>query len=226
MRQSSNTLPAAILFDLDGTLVDSLPDLSWAVNQLLAEFGREPATLADMRTWVGDGVAVLVERSLMATGGLPELPVAEAVKRYLDYYRGHAAVETRPYPGVLTTLTALRAAGHPLGVCTNKPTDLSVLLLNALGMRDFFSAVVGGDGVPERKPHPGHLWATLDAMGMRDRKALMVGDSLNDVAAAKAAGIPVTVVSFGYTQIPVETMGADVVIADFADLPREAVRFL
>ena len=226
MRQSQNTLPAAILFDLDGTLVDSLPDLAWAINQLLAELGRKPATLADVRTWVGDGVSVLVERCLDATGGPTERPLADAVKCYLGYYRAHAAVDTRAFPGVLKTLAALRAAGHPLGVCTNKPTDLSVLLLDALGMSDFFMAVVGGDGAPERKPHPGHLLATLDAMGAGDRKALMVGDSLNDVAAAKAAGIPVVAVSFGYTRVPVDAMGADVVIDDFADLPRQAERFL
>jgi phosphoglycolate phosphatase len=126
----------------------------------------------------------------------------------------------------LATLTALHAAGHPLGVCTNKPTDLSFLLLDALAMTHYFSAIIGGDSVPERKPHPGHLWATLDAMQMKGRKALMVGDSPNDVAAAKAAGIPVAVVSFGYTQIPAAAMGADVVIGNFADLPRAAAKFL
>ncbi len=226
MRHAADALPAAILFDLDGTLVDSLPDLAWSMNQLLGELGREPTTLAHMRTWVGDGAAVLVERCLLATGGLPEPSPAEAVKRFLAFYRTHAAVETRPFPGVLETLTALRAAGHPLGVCTNKPTDLSRLLLDELEMTRFFSAVVGGDGAPERKPHPGHLRATLDAMRMADRKALMVGDSPNDVAAAKAAGIPVVVVSFGYTQIPAEALGADVVIGDFGDLPRAAANFL
>jgi phosphoglycolate phosphatase len=226
MRHLPDALPAAILFDLDGTLVDSLPDLAWAINQLLAELARKPASLDDVRSWVGDGVSVLVERCLMETGGLPDLPLADAIKCYLGYYRGHATVDTRPFPGVLATLTALRTAGHPLGVCTNKPTDLSIQLLDALGMSDFFLAVIGGDGASSRKPHPEHLWETLDAMGMRDRKALMVGDSLNDVAAAKAAGIPVVAVSFGYTRIPVETMGADVVIDDFADLIREAARFL
>lgn len=226
MRQSSSALPTAVLFDLDGTLVDSLPDLAWAMNQLLGELGREPTTLAEMRTWVGDGAAVLVERCLMATGGLPEQPLAEAIKRFLAFYRTHTAVETRPFPGVLATLTALCAAGHPLGVCTNKPTDLSLLLLDALGMTHYFSAIIGGDSVPERKPHPGHLWATLEAMQMKGRKALMVGDSPNDVAAAKAAGIPVVVVGFGYTQIPATAMGANIVIADFADLPRDAAKFL
>jgi phosphoglycolate phosphatase len=208
-------------------LVDSLPDLAWAMNQLLDEMGRKPATLAEVRTWVGDGAAVLVERCLMATGGLPNRPLAEAVERFLAYYRTHVAVETRPYPGVLAALTALSAAGHPLGVCTNKATDLSILLLDALDMRRFFSAVIGGDSVAERKPHPGHLRAALDAMQVNNgRKVLMVGDSPNDVAAAKAAGIPVVVVGFGYTQIPAEAMGADVVIANFADLARDAAKYL
>jgi phosphoglycolate phosphatase len=126
----------------------------------------------------------------------------------------------------LDLLASLQADGHPLGVCTNKPTDLSVLLLETLGMAHFFSAVVGGDGAAERKPHPGHLWATLDAMGMKDRKVLMVGDSSNDVAAAKAAGVPVIVVGFGYTQIPVEKMGADAVITDFTKFLTVAAQFL
>ncbi|PKU24822.1 phosphoglycolate phosphatase [Telmatospirillum siberiense] len=225
MNQTPDKLPAAVLFDLDGTLVDSLPDMTWAMNQLLAELGRKSTSLADMRTWVGDGAGVLVERCLAATGGVPGAP-ADAVGRFLAFYRTHAAVETRPFPGVLTTLAALSAAGHPMGVCTNKPNDLSRLLLDALDMSRFFSAVVGGDGVPERKPHPGHLLATLKSMGVENRKVLMVGDSPNDVAAARAAGVPVVVVGFGYTQVPAETLGADLVISDFADLPRAAAEFL
>lgn len=225
MTKMSEARPAAVLFDLDGTLVDSLPDMTWAMNQLLAELGRKSTTLADMRTWVGDGAGVLVERCLMATGGLTRSP-ADAVSRFLTFYRTHAAVETRPFPGVLTALATLRTNGHPLGVCTNKPNDLSRLLLDALDMSRFFSAVVGGDGVPERKPHPGHLLATLKSMGVENRKVLMVGDSPNDVAAAKAAGIPVAVVEFGYTQVPAASLGADLVISDFADLPQVAADYL
>ncbi len=226
MSHSTNVLPAAVLFDLDGTLVDSLPDMAWAMNQLLPEMGRRATNLAEMRTWVGDGAAVLVERCMQATGGLPDLPLPEVVKRFVALYRTHVAVDTRPFPGVLAALTALRAAGHPLGVCTNKPVALSLLLLDALQMRDFFSAVIGGDSVSERKPHPEHLLATLRAMKVENRKALMVGDSANDVAAAKAAGIPVILVGFGYTQVPAESLGADGVIANFADLPRLAAKFL
>lgn len=225
MTQTTANEPAAVLFDLDGTLVDSLPDMTWAMNRMLAEIGRVPTELASMRSWVGDGAAVLVERALAATGGMPADPTV-AVRRFLAFYRMHAAVDTRPFPGVVEALSALREAGHPLGVCTNKPNDLSRLLLDALDMSRFFSAIVGGDGVPERKPHPGHILATISEMGMEGRKVLMVGDSPNDVAAAKAAGVPVAVVAFGYAQVPAGELGADLVISDFADLPRVAAAYL
>lgn len=218
--------PAAILFDLDGTLVDSLPDLGSAMNRLLVEMGRRPASLAEVRSFVGDGVGVLVERSLMATGGMPDEPLAAVVKRFLDHYRGHTAIETRPYPGVVGALEALKSAGHSLGVCTNKPTDLSVELLGSLGLARMFSAIVGGDAVPARKPDPGHLLATLDAMHMTGRKALMVGDSPNDVISARAAGIPVVVVGFGYARMDPRDLGADAVIDDFARLPDLVAEYL
>ncbi|MDR3439306.1 phosphoglycolate phosphatase [Telmatospirillum sp.] len=221
-----SSLPSAILFDLDGTLVDSLPDLAWAMNQLLVTLGRAPATLAAVRSWVGDGAGVLVERGLLASGGLPDQPLADIVKQFLAFYRGHAAVDSRVYPGVLKALTALKAAGHPLGVCTNKPTDLSRIVLRELGLDGLFSAVIGGDGVEKRKPHPEHVRATLASMQAEGRRALMIGDSRNDVAAAKAAGIPVVMVSFGYCQDAPAAMGADVVIDSFADLAEKAARFL
>ncbi|HIJ63717.1 MAG TPA: phosphoglycolate phosphatase [Rhodospirillaceae bacterium] len=210
--------PTAILFDLDGTLVDSLPDLFAATNRLLADLGRPAVSGQDLRQWVGDGAAALVERALTATGGLPEGGMAPMVRRFLDHYRGHTADESRPYPGVAETLALLRRRGHRLGVCTNKPTALSLELLGALDLLPFFLAVVGGDTAPARKPDPRHLWATLEAMGCAGAKALMVGDSLNDVAAARAAGLPVVVMSFGYCRGDPGALGADAVIDDFARL--------
>ncbi len=220
MTHSYISQPAAILFDLDGTLVDSLPDLALAMNRFLAALGRRAVTLAELRAWVGDGVGVLIERALAATGGPVAEPLPILVERYLGYYKGHTAVETRPYPGVVETLKALHRDGHALGVCTNKPVALSEELLEALGMRGLFSAVVGGDSLAHRKPHGGHIKGTLAAMGHHGGKALMVGDSPNDVAAAKAAGIPVVAVSFGYSQVAPDKLGADAVIGDFRDLPK------
>ncbi|HLN23939.1 MAG TPA: phosphoglycolate phosphatase [Patescibacteria group bacterium] len=218
--------PAAIVFDLDGTLVDSLPDMLRAMNGLLADLGRRAARPDEIRGWVGDGARVLVEHGLAATGGLPDQPVAELVARYIDHYRGHAAHETRLYPGVRETLEGLKAAGHRLAVCTNKPYALAVEVLEGLELSDLFVAVLGGDSVAVKKPDPGHLRATLAAMGAAEGRALMVGDSSNDVAAARGAGVPVVAVSFGYARIDPRQLGADEVIDNFTQLPVVAARFL
>jgi phosphoglycolate phosphatase len=218
--------PAAIVFDLDGTLVDSLPDMLRAMNCLLADLGRSAARPDQIRGWVGDGARVLVERGLEATGGLPDQSVSELVARYIGHYQGHAAHETRLYPGVRETLEGLKAAGHKLAVCTNKPYALSVEVLDALNLSDLFEAVLGGDSVAVKKPDPGHLRATLAAMGASAERALMVGDSGNDVAAARGAGVPVVAVSFGYARIDPRQLGADEVIDDFTQLPVVAARFL
>ena len=218
--------PAAILFDLDGTLVDSLPDLRQAVNRLLGDLGRPPVSAAELRLWVGDGAAILVERALTATGGMPADGAKAMLGRFLAHYRGHTADESRPYPGVVDTLESLRRRGHPLGVCTNKPTALSLEMLQTLDLLPYFQAVVGGDGVAARKPDPGHLRATLEAMGCAGAKALMVGDSANDVVAARAAAMPVVVVAFGYCRGDPRDLGADVVIDDFARLAEAVGRLV
>jgi phosphoglycolate phosphatase len=218
---------AAIVFDLDGTLVDSLPDMLGALNKLLADLARRPVTLAEARGWVGDGARLLVERALHATGGIPQGQTVEALMAcYLAHYRGHAALQSRPYPGVIDTLHALHGAGHHLAICTNKPQDLAVELLDALGLSALFLAVLGGDSLSVRKPDPRHLMATLDAMGANPARALMVGDSANDVKAARGAGVPVVVVSFGYAHTAPAELGADAVIDTFAELPAVAARLV
>ena len=223
---------ATIVFDLDGTLVDSLPDMRRAMNVLLAELGRRMVDLAEMQKWVGDGASVLVERALAATGG-PAMqagqvvPLPQMVTRYLAHYQGHAVIETTLYPGVRQTLEALTLAGYVLGVCTNKPHGLSLEVLDGLGIRGFFKAVLGGDSLPVKKPDSGHLRGALTAMGWREgTPALMVGDSANDVLAAKGMGLPVVAVGFGYARVAPSELGADAVIGDFADLPMVAARLL
>jgi phosphoglycolate phosphatase len=211
---------------LDGTLVDSLPDLLRAMNVFLAELGRPLATSRDIREWVGDGATVLVERGLIATGGVPDRPLSVLVRRYIEHYTGHAVEKTQPYPGVRQTLETLKAAGHSLGVCTNKPYALSMEVLIGLGLDSLFAAVLGGDSLSVKKPNPDHLRATLTAMGADGRRAVMVGDSGNDIAVARAAGIPVIAVGFGYARVDPRELGADVVIDDFAALPQAAAPFL
>jgi phosphoglycolate phosphatase len=223
---TQQSLPGAILFDLDGTLVDTVPDLAWAMNAMLSEIGRRAITADELRGWLGDGVSALVDRGLAATGGPGELPAATRVERFVALYGSRVAAMSRAYPGVEATLRTLLAAGHSLGVCTNKPTALSVELLSALGLSALFAAIVGGDAIAVRKPHPRHIAATLEAMGATRRRALMVGDSANDVAVARAAGIPVVVVAYGYSPTPHTEMGADAVIADFSELPEVVGRLL
>ena len=207
-----------VLFDLDGTLVDSAPDLAAALNRLLAEIGRDSLPLPDIKPMIGDGIAKMVERGLDATGGRGEA-LARHVDRFRDIYEGMLAVRTRPYPGVTETLAALRDAGCRLGVVTNKPERASRKLLSALGLAEFFAAIAGGDSYPVRKPDPGHLLNLLGEMQARPADAVMVGDSAHDVAAARGANMPVILMSYGYGATPDALHSADEVLDDFAAIP-------
>jgi phosphoglycolate phosphatase len=206
---------SAIVFDLDGTLVDSAADLCGVVNQMLKRHGRMELDLEEIRKMVGDGAAKLIERGFAAQG-LPA-PLPDLTKEFLALYEQRLAAETRPFPGVVSTLEKFQAAGLQMGVCTNKTTHLSRRLLDELDMTRFFSAIVGGEG-PTRKPDPQHLRTTIEALKAREATTLMVGDSRNDVAAAKAAGVEVVAVTFGYTTIPPRELGADKVIDRFDEL--------
>ncbi|HEX2115998.1 MAG TPA: phosphoglycolate phosphatase [Alphaproteobacteria bacterium] len=206
---------SAIVFDLDGTLVDSAPDLCGVVNQMLKRHGRMELDLEQIRKMVGDGAAKLIERGFAAEG-LPA-PLPDMTKEFIELYEARIADETRPFPGVVATLERLKAAGLRLGVCTNKTTRLSRKLLDELDLLRFFTSVVGGEG-PARKPDPRHLQAVIGELAASEATTLMVGDSRNDVAAAKAAGVEVVAVSFGYTTIAPSDLGADRVIDRFDEL--------
>jgi phosphoglycolate phosphatase len=204
-----------VLFDLDGTLIDSAPDLIGALDALLEAHGRAPVGLADGRKMIGDGAARLVERGFAARGGAP-LPLARLVEAFLEIYEGRLTRQTRAFDGVVPALEALRARGLALGICTNKPDHATRLLLEALDLARFFAAVVGGDGV--RKPDPDPVHRCLAALGGTRAHALFVGDSPVDLAAARAAGLPIVLVSFGYTATPARELGADRVIDGFDEL--------
>lgn len=208
----------AVVFDLDGTLVHSIPDLTVAVNKLLAEENRPPLTDADIAPMVGDGVAVLVSRALAAAGGLPKGDIAPYVARFIAHYEPHAADRTRPFDGAVAALEALKARGVKLAVCTNKVSGATWNILAALGLEHLFDAVVGGDETPRHKPDPMHVSITLDRLDVAPSDAAYVGDSENDVKAAKGAGLPVVLVTFGYTRIPVAELGGDVLIDSYAEL--------
>lgn len=209
----------AVVFDLDGTLVDSAPDLRVAVNRMLAEHGRRALGLDEVIGMIGDGATKLVERALAASGG-PAGDLAAHTRRFLDFYEGNAADATRPYDGVPETLAALHGAGMALGVCTNKPETATLEVLRDLDLAHWFAAVIGGDSLDGvRKPDPRALLAAVARLGTSPEHAVMVGDNANDVGAARAAGIPVIVRAGGYTRTPAADLGADAVIDAFAALP-------
>jgi len=211
--------PRAVLFDLDGTLIDSLPDLVAAVNRMLAAWNRGPLSPDAVKALVGGGAAILVEQAFLTTGGAVDVPVPELLRRFLADYEPRSAELTRPWPGVIATLTRLKEAGLALAVCTNKPSGATRVVLAKLGLADFFDVVVGADETPALKPDPIHIQVILDRLGVSADQAAMVGDSYNDIAAARAAGVPTIAVSFGYAHGPVAELGADCIIDDYHDLP-------
>jgi len=209
-----------VVFDLDGTLVDSAPDLHAALNRLLAAEGRPPVTLDAVKTMVGDGVGKLVERGFQATGEVPPAPDLEAaVQRFTADYEQNATELTSVYPGAREALSRLHGAGLPLGLCTNKPQLATETLLDHLDLARYMKAVVGGDAVAGvRKPDPRHVLAVLDRLGVAARDAVLIGDSPADIGGAIAAGIPAVAVSFGYPKMPVEDLGADIIIDTYDEL--------
>ncbi len=212
-------------FDLDGTLVDTAPDLMGTLNTILGEEGLPPLPYEIAPRLVGRGAKVMIERGFAADGeALDEANAARLFERYITLYLGRIADHSRPFPGVIAALDALQAEGAILAVCTNKRTDLSLALLDKLDLTKRFKAVVGADLAPRPKPDPSHLLHTLSLCGGDPKRALMVGDSINDVLAAKSAGVPVVVVSFGYTDIPPRDLGGDALIDHFDELFDQAVR--
>ena len=217
---------SAVVFDLDGTLIDSVPDVISAMNRLLAEEGRPVITRDEGRNMVGDGAKALVERAYSATGTVPEaVAIDELTRRYVDLYHRFPVEETTIYPGVREVLQQLSTAGVKMGICSNKPHVMTELVLTRLDLASFFGAIIGGDMLPVRKPDAGHIHAVLDAMGCARDGAIYVGDSPTDVAAARNARLPVVAVSYGYSKVPAAELGADALIDHFAQLPDVLVRF-
>ena len=214
----------AVVFDLDGTLVDSAPDLQAAMNRMLAQIGRDELSVEAVTGMIGDGVPKLVERGLEASGGIPDGDAVEGLAKMLskfaDEYKGHGTELTKPYPGVIETLANLRQAGIAMAVCTNKPQAATMEILEALDLARYFNAALGGDALDGiRKPDPKHLIAALDAVGATPGEAVMVGDHLNDLAVARATGSPAVLCTYGYSRVPVTELGADAVIDAFDQLP-------
>lgn len=212
-----------LVFDLDGTLIDSAPDLHACLNRLLASERRRSLSLDEVVGMVGDGVPALVRRAYEATGGIPD-DIEERIEHYRRLYGDALADRSTPYPGVVDTLAQLFDAGHRMAVCTNKPLAPTMEILGAFGMARFFRSVAGGDSLPVRKPDAGHLLGLLEMLGSAPDKAVMIGDSHNDIQVAINAGVRSIAVSYGYRREPVEELGADLVVDRFEDIPLALAR--
>jgi phosphoglycolate phosphatase len=210
---------ATIVFDLDGTLVDTAPDLVAATNHVLAGLGLPGINEHALRPLVGHGARFMVEHAIgLGAAKLSEEERKRLLDRFLDYYTRNIAVGSRPFEGTVPALERFKGAGAKLAVCTNKAERISRMLLEALGMSSLFSALAGRDTFPVFKPHPDHLLGTIELAGGDSARAVMVGDSRIDIATAKAAGVPVVAVTFGYTDIPVRELGPDKVIDHYDEL--------
>ncbi len=210
--------PLAI-FDLDGTLVETAGDLVFTLNHLLDAEGLPPVTLAAARDMVGDGAKALIARGFAANGTeLADDRLERLFADFLVHYGANIANESHAFPGAEAALDRLQEAGFALAVCTNKPESMSKLLLSELGLADRFAVIAGPETFDVRKPDPRHISETIAAAGAAPEATIVIGDSMNDVAAAKGAGVPVIVVDFGYTTIPVPELGADRIISHFDDL--------
>jgi phosphoglycolate phosphatase len=211
----------AALFDLDGTLLDTAPDLASAANRMLADLGRAPIDEASIRDYVGKGVVNLVNRCFEATGGGSEEERSRAQAAFERHYIAGIADRTTPYPGVLDGLAALERAGIPMGCVTNKAGRFTEPLLERTGLRRFFGVVVSGDTVGRKKPHADPMLYAAGKLGAKPEETLVVGDSLNDVQSARAAGCTVVVVPYGYREgLALEDLGADAVVASVEEAAR------
>jgi len=207
-----------IIFDLDGTLIDSAPDLHAATNHTLRHIGRDTVTLDQVRHMVGYGALRLIQLGLEATGDGNEYTPEELRPIFLDYYSNNITAHTRLFEGALDMLRHFRDTGIDLGICTNKPIKLTEPILDNLGISDLFGAVTGGDSFDFKKPDPRHILETASKMP-GEGPIVMVGDSRPDIEAAKAAGVPAIAVSFGYSQSPVKDLQPDRIIDSLTELP-------
>ena len=216
---SNPVLKPIVVFDLDGTLLDTAPDLLGALNKALATLDMEPAPFERLHSYVGQGGEMMIRRVFKERGiDLPETLVPQLVERFVDAYDADIPGTSKPYEGVMELVADLRQAGFATAICTNKYQRLSAKLLETMDLAQHFDAICGSDVFPVKKPDPNHLWGTIEMAGGDPKRAVMVGDSITDINAAKNAGIPVVAVTFGYTDEPVETLGPDHVISHYKDL--------
>ena len=209
-----------IVFDLDGTLIDTAPDLVDTLNVIFAREGWPPVPYETARNSIGGGARMMIARGMAAEGVvIAPAKLEQLFADFIAYYTEHLADRSRPFPGLTDVLDALAAGGSRFAVCTNKLERLSVLLLKELKLADRFAAICGQDTFGMQKPDPEVLRRTVTAAGGSLPHSIMIGDSAADIRTARAAGIPVIAVDFGYSDRPVAEFGPDRVISHFAELP-------
>lgn len=215
------SVPPTIVWDLDGTLVESAPDLANALNIVLNEAGQPGHAVSKVRTMIGGGVPKLIERGFRFAGA----PIDEAtrdslVPRFMEIYSACATDNTHLIPHAREVLEHYYHAGVKQGLCTNKPYSVTRQILGALDIHGYFRSIIGGDSTPVKKPHPLPLLTCLEELETRPEDAVMIGDSGADVGAARAAGVPIILVPDGYTGAPAVSLGADYVVGSLADIPK------
>jgi phosphoglycolate phosphatase len=208
-----------LVFDLDGTLIDSVPDLRAALNEMLRERGRPALSPLEVKRMVGDGVPALVAGALAASGADPAA-IATALPRFLEIYEAKAADLTRPYPGVPETLALLRRRGYRTAVCTNKPQKATIAAMQGLDLLPLFDGIAGGDRFAVKKPDPGHLLSLIEELGASREATVMIGDNENDAAAARGAAVPLVLMRYGYARVDLESLAADALLDHFSELPQ------
>ncbi len=212
-----------IIFDLDGTLIDSSPDLALAINYMLKRLERETFTTDTIHYWVGNGAEMLVKRALSGQREIDEnldsTLVTQALKIFLDFYGKNLSIKTVTYPNVLKTLQQLKEYGYRLAIVTNKPVDFVKPILKALSLEELFELYLGGNSLQERKPHPMPLLHVCETFNVTVEECVMVGDSKNDILSAHACNMQSIGVSYGYNYgESINIYNPNVVFDDFADI--------
>lgn len=208
-----------VIFDLDGTLVDTAPDLIDSLNHTIAIADLEPVTFDDLTHLVGQGARVMIRRAFeLRKVQLTDDQGEALLARFMDHYRANMPGKSTVFPGTVECLQRLASAGMTLAVCTNKTEALAIPLIETLGLTSHFAAITGGDTFPVRKPDAGHILGTIERAGGNPSTAVMIGDSINDILAARNAGIPSIGVTFGYTDVPMASLSPDRIIDSFDEL--------
>lgn len=213
-----------VIFDLDGTLVDTAPDLVASLNHAVMQAGLEPVTYHDLTHLVGHGARAMIERTFTLRGAaLSASDLDWQMKEFIDYYHGSMPGESIPYPGVVDAMDRLSSAGLTLAVCTNKLEMLAKSLIEGLGLTERFVAITGGDTFPVRKPDAEHLLSTIRLAGGLPESTVMIGDSLNDMLVARNASVRSIAVPFGYSDVPIQTLEPDHIINHFDELTPDLI---